>query len=465
MRLNSHMNRSLTLYDIAIAGGGPAGTVAAILLARAGFRVGVATTLPKLDRIEGLSPRVLAILRANDLPVAGVAPATQRSARWGAFQGDQNVEHLVNRREFDRGLLERARSEGVSILEGTIASVQPDSSIIHMSDGREIFAGLLFEARGRRGPRMTVSRKAARTETIGPDTICIAGFVGQNSQSPPGSKIVAHAEGWLWQARLADGREWLQVAGDKSVIRNLRGTRARLERLWTHVMGEKAAAIEPPETLAVSAGNLRLNAPDLDPRCPRLGDAAVALDPLSGHGLFWAVSSALMAPPMAHALFGGQRDLAREFYRNRVVETFWRQARIGRDFYAASGQDGAFWRDRRAWPDSEPAHPADSTPRLEPRVLLRDGALGWGEVLVTHTDPGGAAFVLGQEIAPILRAIGERPIPDLQTFHRTYLPQLAPDTAARLHGWFISRGLGDGPAVHARKFDEENTSCEHTQAV
>lgn len=440
------MTHAFTLFDVAIGGGGPAGAVAAILLARAGYRVGLATLPPRGERIEGLSRRVVSILRANDLPLCGVAAPTQRRAQWGDFAGDQNVEHIVRRRDFDRGLLERARSEGVLVLDGAISAIQSEASVIHMADGRSLLAGLLFDARGRRAPRMEVPG-SQRSRTIGPDAISVSGFLAPGGPRPAGSEIRAHPEGWTWRARLGDGRDWLQVVGDKSAVRGGRTARDRLVRLWRHVVGAGAALGGLPDRPSVSAANLRLNAPDLDPRCPRLGDAAVALDPLSGHGVFWAVSSALMASPIARSLLGGQTDLARDFYRNRVVDTFWRQARIGRDFHAASGQDGEFWRHRRQWPDAEPAHPQFDRPRLEPRVLLRDGVLCRGEVLVTNADPGGAAFVLGQEIAPILRAIGNRPLPDMNVFHKTYLPMLPARTAGQVHGWLIARGLGTSPAV------------------
>ena len=431
------------MLDIAIAGGGPAGAVAAILLARAGFRVGLATMPTAAERVEGLSPRIAAILRDNGLASAGVAAPSQRRAAWGAFRGDQNVEHIVTRRAFDAGLLAQARREGVRLVEGVISVVRPDAGTIRMADGRLLRAGLLFEARGRRAPRARAP-KSDRAGWSGPETISIAGFLSAPPAAGRGSEIAAREEGWLWRARTGDGRHWLQVVGDAGAFRELRGARARVEHLWARVLGVDAATHPIPDAPVVSACALRLTTPELHPRCPRLGDAAVALDPLSGHGIFWAISSALMAPPIARAILDGRADLARDFYRDRVVETFWRQARIARDFYAAPGHDGAFWRARRSWPDGEPAHPVIDHPRLERRVLLRDSRLARGEVLVTAADPGGAAFVLGQEIAPILRALGGRPLPRLPAFHRDYLPELPAAVAAGLHGWLINRGLGNG---------------------
>nr|WP_245706294.1 tryptophan 7-halogenase [Ruegeria marina] len=360
--------------------------------------------------------------------------------------GAQNVERIVLRKAFDQGLLAQARTEGVTVLTGNIASMQPDESVIRMADGRRLLAGLLFDARGRRAPRKAYS-DMNRAQLIGPESISISGFLDAPFLDQAGSHIEAHPEGWTWRARLSDGREWLQVVGDKRELRGGQSASQRLAGMWQHVVGASSAKAPLPSTFHVSAAGLRLNSPELDPRCPALGDAAVALDPLSGHGLFWAISSALMTPAMAQALLGGHADLAREFYRDRVVDTFWRQARIGRDFYASSGQDGVFWLSRRVWPDARPAHPPLARPRLEPRVLLCDGALCRGEVLVTERDPGGAAFVLGQAIAPILRAIGNRPLPERAVFHRTYLPSLPASTAAQLHGWLISRGLGQTPAV------------------
>ena len=71
------------------------------------------------------------------------------------------------------------------------------------------------------------------------------------------------------------------------------------------------------------------------PRSIRIGDAAHGLDPLSGHGQFQAVSTALNAVAVVATLFDrpSQADLAKRFYAERVEQAFLTQARVGRDFY------------------------------------------------------------------------------------------------------------------------------------
>lgn len=429
-----------TKLDIAVAGAGPAGAVAAIMLARAGYRVGVVTLPSPKPRIEGLSPRVSAILNAHALPMDGVSPPSQRQVRWGAFEGAQNVEQIVDRRVFDQGLLNCAKDAGVHVWTGSIRTVSPETGTIFLKDGREMRARLLFEARGRRAPRW------ARQEAIqGPETISLTGAVPNRDLGLQASEISALPNGWVWRVPL-QGFAWVQVVTDIKSVRGVFSAKERRAALWRHVLGEDPI----PDQIGSSAAGLRLTAPDLDPRCPSLGDAAVALDPLSGHGLFWAISSALMALPMARSIFDGKPDLARAFYRDRVIDTFWRQARVGRDFYALSGFDGPFWAQRQSWPDARPSHPEIGAPQLVSRIVNENGVLSRREVLLTNEDPGGAAFVLGQEIAPIVRALGPHGLPALAEFQTRIVPHLSPPVAQRLHGWLTQRGVGNSPMTHSQ---------------
>ncbi|WP_259969765.1 flavin-dependent monooxygenase QhpG [Leisingera caerulea] len=445
-------------FDIAIAGGGPSGSVAAVLLARTGFRVALATLPPRGPRYEGMSARVAAILARHGLPLAGIGPAAQRHVSWGAFQGGQNSEHLADRSAFDAGLLDAARAEGVSVIYASVSSVRPDAGEIRLADGTCLSARLLFEARGRRAPRQSMEIK--RTELAGPDTISVAGFVPPQAGDMTTPRIEARPGGWVWSVPVDRDRLWLQAVGAADSLGRTGGKTA-VAALWKTVLGETPLPRRP----VVHAIAPRLATPDLDPRCPRLGDAAVALDPLSGHGMFWAVSSALMAVPVARALLAGQAGLARDFYRNRVAETFWRQARVGRDFYREAGFQTPFWQQRAAWPDEAPAHDTDVRPHTALRVVVQDGHLARREVLITRDAPGGAAFAAGQEIVPLLRRLNGQPLPDAARFHSAVLPEAPPQAARAIHQWLLSQGFTQGAQIHWDTANRETDPCNYDPAA
>ncbi|MFW8595193.1 NAD(P)/FAD-dependent oxidoreductase [Cribrihabitans neustonicus] len=430
-------------FDIAIAGAGPAGSVAAVLLANAGFRVALAGLLPGHTRIEGMAPRVLEVLRGKGLPVEGIFPACRREVRWGALSGSRNLEHVTDRARFDAGLLRAAAEAGVTVLTRAVARVQPEHGRILLAGGGVVRAALLFEARGRRAPRMPGALQ-------GPQTLAVTGMVPASQRTAFAACVEARKEGWLWIADLGDGTRWVQAACDGPPA--ARDAAARVAALWHTVAGEDLPLPQAPQVRAIAP---RLTAPRFDPRCPRLGDAAVALDPLSGHGMFWAVSSALMALPVARALLTGGADLARDFYLDRVRSTFWRQSRVGRDFYRAAGERGGFWQRRCAWPDDTPAHENGTAPRLARRVTVIDGRLERREVLITRQEPGGAGFVFGQEIAPLLRRLGPGPLPGADRFRAACAPDLPEPLARTLHQWLQSRGLGQPGALKKLSHDRE----------
>jgi hypothetical protein len=145
----------------------------------------------------------------------------------------------------------------------------------------------------------------------------------------------------------------------------------------------------------------------------RVGDAAMAVDPLSGNGIFQALSGASVAPAVINTLLREpeRAELALRFYEERVRHLFLRFARIGRDFYRAetrwSGR--AFWRARAAWPDEEPAHAA-AAPRVvgeELRPVVERGFIRERSVLVTSEQPLGVWRVAGAELAPLARDLPE----------------------------------------------------------
>lgn len=420
-------------FDIAIAGAGPAGSVAATLLARRGARVALVVHPLQKQRYEGASPRVAALLGRLNLPNDALGPPLPRITRWNGLPSAPNREHLVDRLHFDSSLVEAARSAGAAIIEARAGRLSPgiDSAPgrMELSGQAAIEAAVLIEARGRQAHVEPGRRR-------GPPTVAIAGMV-PGAADTEALGIEALDCGWRWTAALPGRGRWVQIVADVARIRE-----EGLPAVWSRLAGPDAPLPNEP---VVRAAELRLNMPDLAAGILPLGDAAVGLDPLSGQGIWWAISAALSAGPLVQALCDGEGALAKRFYRERMLSTFWRQARIGRDFHAMIDSDDPFWTDRAAWPDNEPAHGRASETVLRRRVIIADGRLRESAVLVTPHDPDGVAFVAGQPVARLIDRLGGQTLPDAADFARRILPETPPETAAIVFGWLAARGFERSP--------------------
>jgi hypothetical protein len=137
----------------------------------------------------------------------------------------------------------------------------------------------------------------------------------------------------------------------------------------------------------------------------------MAVDPLSGNGIFQSLSSALQAPAVINTLLRcpQRAALARCFHQQRIEQLFLRFARIGRDFYAQeqARAAGLFWARRRQWPDAQPIHGASDweAVRVERRPVLRDGLVDEADVVVTADQPLGVWHLQGIELAPVVRGV------------------------------------------------------------
>lgn len=414
--------------DVAIAGGGPAGSVAALLLARAGLAVTLVTLPEGPERIEGLSPRVAQILERLEI-AAPAGAAIPRVSRWGALSGALNREHPVERAAFDRALRAAAEAAGARVVAARAGRLDPVRREIATEAG-PVSAGALIEARGRRAP---AEAGGLGGRLRGPATVAISGFAGPAETE---ARVAARPAGWIWRAPWR-GRTWMQAVTDAALARD-RGVAGA----WAALAG----ATPLPEAPLVRAAELRLGAAP-PAGVVVLGDAAAAMDPLSGHGMFWALSSALAAPPQVRAILEGEAALAARFQAERMRATFWRQARIGRDFHRAAGQDGPFWAARAAWPDAAPAHATIDRPALRRGIVVAEGRLTEAEVLVTPQDPEGVAFVAGVALGPALARLGAGPLPPLDVFRARIAPEADPAAAAALHGFLCARGLAARPPL------------------
>ncbi|MBD1544927.1 NAD(P)/FAD-dependent oxidoreductase [Roseibium aggregatum] len=437
-------------FDVAVAGGGPAGAFAARELARTGVDVVLIDPDTTRPRLEGLGERVALILRQKGLEDALQAASApmRRSVRWAGLNDTANGERLVRRHDFDAALRHAAIEAGVTVRKARLRRIEQDDPetgvTLSLADGETVTARLMIDARGRQAPSTNRQK--------GPQTLAIAGLFSRPTPHS-GTHVEATPQGWVWSAVEPGFGPWLQICIDADDLPGS-GQAALAERMRAFLAqpqfdGRFETYGFEGDLLARPAG-LVLSAPKLSLPVLSIGDAAVAIDPLSGHGLFWAISSALAAVPSVLTLLEGEDpDLAARFYRHRVVGTFWRQARIGRDFYRLETDLAAhpFWAARAAWPDNEPAHAVADATRLDRRVVVDGNRLKEREVLITPQDPEGVAFVCGL------------PVRELLELSRTEARATGPAEALR---WLESRGLLSGLPDQPQKATETHTRMRET---
>ncbi|WP_201196950.1 flavin-dependent monooxygenase QhpG [Pseudomonas fluorescens] len=426
---------------IAILGAGPAGAAVALGLRRLGHDVTLVCEWRRFAALEGVSIRVLEALRGAGLQHA-LAQATlpsQRQVSWNGQQHAQNIEYLLDRPDFDRGLREDLRLAGVDLIERRVSSVQPlpIGHRVEIEGHDALIADFVVEARGRQAP---TSGKGLR----GPETVSLLNR-WQGAAGDTASAVESLEDGWAWMARRADGQcywQWtLDVASaqlpGKAQLLDYCRQRRQASALAREFFG---AAPEVDLQLQARSSTAILCPQVCGERWIRVGDAAMAVDPLSGNGIFQSLSSALQAPAVINTLLRKpeRAALAQRFHQQRVEQLFLRFARIGRDFYADEQRwrEQPFWRARRQWPDVEVAHAEVdfAALRIERAPVLKEGFVDEAEVVITADQPLGIWHVQGVELAPLVRRLRAEPVGQV-------LAELTVEQGRMVRSWLLAQGF------------------------
>ncbi|MGA4634091.1 flavin-dependent monooxygenase QhpG [Pseudomonas solani] len=426
------------MAEVVVLGAGPAGAAVALGLKRLGYPVRVVSEWRRFAALEGVSLRVLEGLRHAGLTHAlacADAPSPRRVA-WGAGSQSINQECLLDRPRFDAALREDLTLAGIEVLEARVLRVEAlePGHLIHLDGGEPLRADFLVEARGRQAP-------LAGGRLRGPETLSLLNL-WREAPGHPGSALESLPDGWAWMARLEDGRCYWQITRDAQGLPPKEQLPAwcALRRGESTLVRElfREAALQATELHARSSTAILFNEAS-GPDWLRVGDAAMAVDPLSGNGIFQSLSSALQAPAVINTLL--QRPertaLARRFHQQRVEQLFLRFARTGRDFYAMEQRWAAqpFWRERSTWPDAEPLHaPADINPlRVARAPVIQGDLIEEREVVVTADQPLGIWHLDGIALAPIIQALHAGQLAEA-------LAGLAPEARRKVQGWLLGQG-------------------------
>ncbi|MBZ0218201.1 MAG: FAD-dependent monooxygenase [Fimbriimonadaceae bacterium] len=387
-----------TKYDIIIAGAGPAGALTGILLARQGYRVAVISAPRTRGRVEGFSQRTVDILDTHGFKNAraAVGPLVGRVASWAGEQGVRNQEYVTERSSFDEALVQDLIALHIDILDGSPFSVlQSENGVkvdVHGQNEPQSYATQFYvEARGRAAPQ------GSEKGISGPATTALVRRV-EGTHQPPHTAVTGFPDGWAWYVADGSGPGYLQIFVDSRDGLPKRGDladffEARVADITETKEWFAGGAFRGPVMSHNTAPVLAKN--PLKDRILRVGDAACALDPLSGNGVFAALGSALSAAPVIHTLLQQPEnsELAKSFYLERTQLTFERFCRTGRDFYRMETRwpTRLFWQARQAWPDDEPSHPSPhAVPvRFERKPVVENGLITAREVCVTPDYPRG----------------------------------------------------------------------------
>ncbi|MFT0212314.1 tryptophan 7-halogenase [Pseudomonas sp. F1_0610] len=415
------------MQHIVVLGAGPAGAVCALGLHKLGYLVTVVSSKRSFAALEGVSQRVLhAFQQAGlDLALATVNQSCARHVIWNGQESAQNHEFLLDRPVFDQAIIAQLKQAGIPVIEKSAVQVQAVSAgfSVQLKDGQALHADFLVEARGRQAP---ASGKGLR----GPETISLLNR-WQATQGEAKTAVTSLPDGWSWMAQLPDGRCYWQITLDVASA-NLPNKDQLLDycnqRRKACILSQQFFAQSPRQGIDLHArsSTSTLSQIAVGDNWIRIGDAAMAVDPLSGNGAFQSLSSALQAPAVIHTLLSKpeHKKLAQSFHQSRIENLFMRFARLGRDFYAQEQQwqSNPFWQKRSTWPDNQPMHLVTRLEQLQiaTRPVLQSNLIVAKEVVITPDQPLGIWHLEGIELAGFVQQIKRQ---GLAQALRNYEPQ------------------------------------------
>jgi geranylgeranyl reductase family protein len=315
-------------FDVAIVGGGPAGSSCAAFCALAGLHTLVLEreTFPR-EKVCGdcLNPSCWPILERLDLTqrVLDLPHSKLISVQFVAIDGRDAIVDLpagadceisVKRSVFDDLLLRRARELGAQVREGTIvtALAHEDDWKVATASGETFCARTLIGADGRNStvarlrnllPRPTRERVALQAHIPLPRDF--------------GKRIVLQflPEGYSGQAPVNDTELNLCLVGRPPTISRL--------RQWAHCHFEIPTG-QPWRTITPLT---RGPVPCAHEKLLIIGDAARVVEPFTGEGIYYALRSGELASGAIRKIVGGEdgssalHEFARDFakmYRGRL---------------------------------------------------------------------------------------------------------------------------------------------------
>ncbi len=365
-------NPGATDYDVLIIGAGPAGSLAAALLQREGFRLLVVEkqTFPRFVIGESLLPSSMALLEQ-----AGLLDPVEKQGfmrKYGAvfFRGNQTCNFdfanqstpgfkytfQVTRADFDKTLADTVAARGVEIHYGhsvTDVSFGNSHATVTVADAgnnqRNVTARFVLDCSGygRVLPRLL---KLEEPSTFPPRESLFAHVIGDHR--PDGREegkiwVCIHPGGaWIWIIPFSNGKSSVGVVGDPEFFKSFpEEPEARLREIITSDPNAAARLggmklVFPPQRIAGYACSVKTV---YGPQFALVGNATEFLDPVFSSGVALALESAQRAAQvLTRHLRGEVVNWQREYaeYIKQGINTFrsyvsaWYDDKLPQIFFA-----------------------------------------------------------------------------------------------------------------------------------
>lgn len=297
--------------DVLVIGGGPAGCAAAITLSERGLRVALCDRARPTYRYgEALAPAGATLLRrlgAWDRFRSGPhAPCYAYHALWGTtvptrfdlLRSPGGPAWMIDRPSLVGALRERAASLGVTLLpRAGKATVAREATIWRVeleAERTSLLARWIIDASGRSG---IVARKTGGRQAVSGKQVALIATLARGCESCSAPVLVeAVADGWWYSAMTPSGNVVLTYFTDRDLVdmRSAHETPGFLALLsQARATAERVAGIDSAMVgpVRVAAAHDSAINPVWGEGWVAAGDAALAYDPLSGHGITASLAS------------------------------------------------------------------------------------------------------------------------------------------------------------------------------